>query len=95
LNYLPASLGSLPKPSRFWIASHLHPIEERSLPWNMSTAGDHRVGWGWLGYVAMEFMCAEGFGLICGFRQDVNHINEIFREIFSGMRQWWPAGQFC
>jgi len=46
--------------------------------------GDHRVGWGWLGYVALEFMCAEGFWLVCNSRQAVNHINEIFWKFFPG-----------
>jgi hypothetical protein len=30
------------------------------MPWNMPMTGDHRVGCGCLGDVALEFMCAEG-----------------------------------
>ena len=60
LNYLPASPGSMPLPSRLGITSGLLPFEEHSTPWNMPMTGDHWVGCGCLGYVAVVVMCAEG-----------------------------------
>jgi hypothetical protein len=82
LNYLPASLGSLPNSSRFWIASQLHPAGEHPMPWNMSATGDHRVGSGWLGYVTLVVMCAEGFELVYDCWQYVNHINAFSGKFF-------------
>ena len=65
LNYLPASLGSLPKPSRSGFANGQRPSMDSSMPWIISTTGDHEVRWVLLGYVALVIMCAEGFEEIC------------------------------
>ncbi len=63
-NYLPASLESLPMPSRLGPASDADPFEGHSMPWNNPTAIDHRVGCGCLGYVALMVMCEEISDLI-------------------------------
>ena len=80
LNYLHASMGSLPKTSRLGIASGLHPFVERSMPRNISTPDDHRVVCGCLGYAVVEVICAEGFEEIWSLYESVNHINEKIRE---------------
>lgn len=59
LNYLPASFGSLAKPSRFWIAACASPMEPQCMPWNIPMTGDPLVGCGCLEYVWFGFMCAE------------------------------------
>ena len=82
LNYLPASLGSLPKPSRLGSASWQLPSMDSSMPWIISTTGDHEVRWECLGYVELVVMCAEGFEEICNRSELVNHINEFSRKFF-------------
>ena len=83
LNYLPASLGSLPKPSRFGFANGQLPSMDSSMPWIISTTGDHEVRWECLGYVALVVMCAEGFEEICNRPESVNHLIVIFRKFFQ------------
>lgn len=91
LNYLPASLGSLPKPSRFGFANGQLPSMDSSMPWIISTTGDHEARWVILGYVALVIMCAEGFEEICNRSGFVNQINEISGKFFRNRSIPSPA----
>jgi hypothetical protein len=75
LNYLPASPGLMPLPSRPGITSGLLPIWGHSMPWNMPMTGDHRAGCGCLGYVAVVVMCAEGGKELWKSHRSVNSKN--------------------
>lgn len=85
LNYLPASMGSLPKQSRPGFATWLHPSMDSSMPWIISTTGDHEARWECLGYVALVVMCAEGFEEICNRPESVNHLIVIFGNFFPAL----------
>jgi len=83
LNYLPASMGSLPKLSRPGVALGQRPSMGISMPWIISTTGDHEACSECLGYVALVVMCAEGFQEICNRPESVNQINAFPRKFFS------------